>query len=461
MKRKDVGEALIGRVDYPNKGRFCIEETGEKGIVKNVIPGQKVRFRVYKKNKGIVYGNRLEVLEASPLETRKPLCSLFGQCGGCLYQTMPYDSQLRMKKEQILRLFEDILDEDTVFDGIKESPAELGYRNKIDLSFGNEVREGPLTLGMHKMGTRYTVLDADSCILVHPDLTAILTCVREYFAAEGVPFYNKLSHEGFLRYLMLRRSETSGEILVVLATSSQMSFDFSPLIGRLNELPLAGSIAGFLHAVCDRYADALLPDEVHCLFGRDYFYESILGLKFKVTAFSFFQTNTLGAEVLYETAGNYIRMCRNKNGAKPVLFDLYCGTGTIAQIMAGESERVYGIELIEEAVQAAKNNALLNGIENCTFLAGDVFEMLPEIPERPDLVVLDPPREGVHEKALRRILDYGISRMIYISCKASSFAEDMRYLKQCGWKVERFSLVDMFPETQHVETIALLSKDQG
>ena len=456
MKRKEVGEAVISRVEYPNKGRFVLEETGEKGIVKNVIPGQKVRFRVYKHNKNTVYGTRMEVLEKSALETREPLCRIFGECGGCLYQTMPYEEQLKMKEEQILRLLEPVLSGDSVYDGIHGSPHELGYRNKIDLSFGDEVIGGPLTLGMHRMGTRYTVLDADSCVLVHRDLTAVLAAVRTFFSERGIPFYNKLTHIGFLRYLMLRRSETTGEILFVLATSSQMEFDFSPLVNELLSLPLEGSFAGMFHVLDDRYADALIPDEVRCLYGRDYFYEKLLGLTFKVTIFSFFQTNTAGAEVLYSIVRSYVRMSRREE--RPVLYDLYCGTGTIAQLMAAECSEVCGIEIVEEAVESARKNAALNGLDNCTFLAGDVFETLTQLEGKPDFVILDPPREGVHEKALKRIIGYGITDMVYVSCKASSFVTDMQFLKTQGWTIKRFSLVDMFPETQHIETIVLLQK---
>ena len=513
MKRKEVGEALIERVDYPNKGRFHLPETGEKGIVKNVIPGQKVSFRVYKKHKETVFGNRLEVLEKSPLETREPFCDQFGKCGGCLYQTLPYETQLKMKAEQVQNLLKEVLSEDSIFDGIKGSPHELGYRNKLDLSFGDEVIGGPLTLGMHKTGTRYTVLNADTCKLAHSDMTMILKEVRAYCAEEQLPFYNKLRHEGFLRYLMLRRSETTGEILVLLAVSSQMSHDFTPLAERLCALNLTGSIAGVFLAIDDRYADALIADEVHCLYGRDYFYETILGLRFKVTLFSFFQTNTAGAEVLYDMVRRYVRSYEGCGAADtkdsivlpgetaetdragkdaagtgcagtdtagtdrvgtgstenwasrpakpdrlPVLYDLFCGTGTIAQVLAQEAKQVYGIELIGEAVEAASKNAALNELDNCMFYAGDVFETLPAMPEKPDFVILDPPREGVHEKALKLIDGYGINGMVYISCKASSFVSDMRFLKENGWKIVRYCLVDLFPETHHVETIVLLEK---
>ena len=462
MKKRDIGSAVIDRVDYPNTGHFRIPETGESGTVKNVIPGQEVRFRVYKKHGNMVYGNRIDVVTPSPLETREPFCDNFGRCGGCLYQTLPYSEQLKLKEEQIRRLFAPIVSQDTVFDGIKASPLELGYRNKLDLSFGDEEIGGPLMLGMHRTGTRYTVLDAKTCRLGHPDMTAIQTAIRDCFREAGLPFYNKLKHIGFLRFVMLRRSEATGEILVVIATSSQMEYDFSPLVSRLLSLPLEGTIAGIHHAVCDRVADALLPDEVRCLFGKDFFYEKLLGLTFKVTLFSFFQTNTSGAEVLYDTVRGYVRETIHRMDGdslkKPVLYDLYSGTGTIAQLLSSESEHVYGVEIVEEAVRDAIKNAAMNGIDNCTFLAGDVPEILPVLPERPDYVILDPPREGVHEKALRQILEYGIPYIVYISCKATSFVRDMVYLKRYGWSIRRYALIDMFPETQHVETVCLLSK---
>lgn len=461
MKNKDIGEARIESVSYPNKGHFTVSETDQRGIVKNTIEGQKVRFRVYKNKNHCLSAHLLEVLEPSPLETREPFCDNFGKCGGCLYQKVPYESQLTLKSAQIQKLFQQVVSSDTVFDGIKGSPHELEYRNKLDLSFGNEVIDGPLTLGMHKTRTRYTVLDADTCRLAHRDLLIIASAVRDWCSGMGLPFYNKLRHEGFLRYLMLRRSETSGEILICLAASTQMQCDFSPLTEKLLALPLEGSIAGIWHADDDRYADALIADQLHCLYGRDYFTETLLGLTFSISLFSFFQTNTAGAEVLYDTVRNYVRMSHNQasvSGKLPVIYDLYCGTGTIAQILSKDASEVYGIELVPEAVEAAARNAELNNLSNCHFTAGDVFEMLPTLPEKPDYIILDPPREGVHEKTLKKLIDYPIPNMVYISCKASSFVSDMQYLKENGWKVVRYSLVDLFPETIHVECVVLLSR---
>ena len=457
LKNKDVGEAVIRSVTYPNKGHFYISETKQKGIVKNVIPGQKVRFRVYKNKNHVLSAHLLDVLEKSLIETRTPVCENFGRCGGCIYQTVPYQTQLGLKAVQISGLIKPVITAETIYDGIKASPHELEYRNKLDLSFGNEVIDGPLTLGMHKTRTRYTVLNSDTCRLAHRDLLKIGAAVRDWCAEKELPFYNKVQHTGFLRYLMLRRSETTGEILICLAASTQMTCDFSPLVDKLLGLPLEGTIVGFYHADDDRYGDALIPDELHCVYGRDFFYESLLGLRFRISLFSFFQTNTKGAEILYDTVRQYVRESFGHAG-KPVLYDLYCGTGTIAQLLAKECSRVYGIEVVPEAVEAAKANAEENGIDNCVFVEGDVPEKLEELPEKPDYVILDPPREGVHEKALKKIHSYGISNMVYVSCNAVSFVRDMHYLKDYGWRVVRYSLVDMFPETQHIETVVLMRR---
>ena len=473
MKNRDIASAVIESVEYPNKGRFSVPETGQAGIVKNTIPGQKVLFRVFKNKHHRVEGHLLEVLERSPLETRKSVCSNFGRCGGCLYQTLPYETQLALKEEQIKKLLQPVLEADSIYDGIKGSPVEMPYRNKMDFSFGNETVDGPLTVGMHRMRARYTVLDAESCRLAHSDLTMISSCIRDYGREKALPFYNKLSHTGYLRYLMLRRSETTGEILVALATSTQLTHDYSELVSRLLSLPLKGKIAGIFHVLDDRYGDALIPDETICLYGKDYFYEQLFELRFRVTLYSFFQTNTKGAEVLYGQVRAYMRLWAGKEslpyGAgpdsserkKPVLYDLYCGTGTIGQILSQEASRVYGVELIEDAVRAAEKNAALNGLTNCVFLAGDVGEVLPAIPEKPDYLVLDPPREGIHPDVVRQIIFYGVPELIYISCKATSFVRDMQYLKEGGYRIRRWALIDMFPETQHVETIVLLQRQNS
>ena len=194
-------------------------------------------------------------------------------------------------------------------------------------------------------------------------------------------------------------------------------------------------------------------DETTVLWGQDYFYEELLGLKFKISPFSFFQTNSLGAEVLYETARGYVGETKDK-----VVFDLYSGTGTIAQILAPVASKVVGVEIVEEAVEAARENASLNGLSNCEFIAGDVLKVVGDLTEKPDLIILDPPRDGIHPKALERIIGFGVERMVYISCKPTSLVRDLAVLKERGYRLVRACAVDMFPATGNCETVVLLSK---
>lgn len=463
MKKGEIYEGIIEKVDFPNKGRVQIGD--RTVIVKNGMPGQKIRFQINKKKGTRLEGRLLEVLEKSPLETREPVCSIFPACGGCMYQTMSYEHQLQMKAEQIKKLIDTAViqsgqvDEhgnaDYTFEGIKGSPQEFAYRNKMEFSFGDEYKDGPLSLGLHKKGSTYDVLNACDCKLVHEDMTKILTCVLEYCREQGYAYYHKMQHTGFLRHLLLRRGNTTGEILVNLVTTSQEQTDFGELKERLLNLKLEGEIVGFLHIVNDALSDVVKSDETRILYGKDYFYEEILGLKFKITPFSFFQPNSYGAEVLYETAREYIG-----NTKDMTVFDLYSGTGTISQILASVAKEVIGVEIVEEAVVAAKENAKRNGIENCRFLAGDVLKVLDEIEERPDFIVLDPPRDGIHPKALPKIIDYGVDKLVYISCKPTSLARDLEMFLGRGYRVEKVCCVDQFCQTVHVETVVLLSQQK-
>ena len=461
MKKGEIYEGIIEKVDFPNKGRVVID--GKTVIVKNGIPGQKVRFLINKKRGDRLEGRLLEVLEKSPMEKRGPVCSIFPDCGGCMYQTMEYEEQLKMKAEQVKNMLDKAIADagqvdddgnpDYVFEGIKGSPMEFAYRNKMEFSFGDEYKDGPLALGLHKKGSTYDVLNAFDCKLVHEDMTKILGCVGEYFRSRGVSFYKKMQHVGYLRHLLLRRANTTGEILVNLVTTSQEAHDLDMLKEELLALPLEGEIVGFLHIINDSLSDMVQSDETRILYGKDYFYEEILGLKFKVTPFSFFQPNSYGAEVLYNTAREYIGDTKDMT-----VFDLYSGTGTISQILSPVAKKVIGVEIVEEAVQAAKENAELNGITNCRFIAGDVLKVIDKIEEKPDFIVLDPPRDGIHPKALPKIVRYGVDKMVYISCKPSSLARDLDLFLREGYRVERVCCVDQFCQTVHVETVALLTR---
>ena len=461
MKKGDVFEGTVLRMDFPNKGILEIEQ--QRIEVKNALPGQKIRGVVTKKRNGKCEGKLMEVLEHSKEERPEEACVHSGLCGGCLYQGLPYEEQLKIKREQVKRLLDQVTDPDTYeFQGIEGSPISAGYRNKMEFSFGDETKGGPLALGMHKRGSFYDIVTTPECQIVHRDFCRILEATREFFENAGVPFYRKLQHMGYLRHLLVRRAVKTGEILVVLVTTSQKEC-FGGEAGerqaletwkeRILQLSLEGKMAGILHTCNDSLADVVRSDRTEILYGGDWFYEELLGLRFKITPFSFFQTNSLGAEVLYEKVRSYIGDTKDK-----VVFDLYSGTGTIAQILAPVAKQVVGVEIVEEAVEAARENAKLNGLDNCQFLAGDVLKVVDELKEKPDLIVLDPPRDGIHPKALGKIIDFGVERMVYVSCKPTSLVRDLIVLQERGYRVEKVCCVDMFPETGNCETVALLSK---
>ena len=469
MKKGDIVEGKIERVTFPNKGHLRVDDRDV--IVKNTIPGQRVRARIHKKKAGRTEAQLLEVTEKSPLEKRPPLCRNFPSCGGCLYQTMEYEDQLKLKEDEIRELLAPAVSmnppvpgkrAEDIFEGILPSPDEYGYRNKMEYAFGNEVKDGPLTLGLHRKNSTYDILTADDCILVHPDFNAIVKCVLDFFRERGIPHFHKVTHEGWLRHLLVRRAAKTGEILVDLVTTSQDLPDgetenevLCAFLERLQALDLKGTIVGILHTVNDSVADVIRNDRTDLLFGRDYFFEQLLGLSFRITPFSFFQTNTRGAEVLYRTAMDFLGDVRGKT-----VYDLYTGTGTIAQVLAPVAKEVVGVEIVDEAVGTARENAAANGLTNCLFIAGDVLKVLDDLTEKPDVIVLDPPRDGIHPKALPKIIAYGVDRIVYISCKPTSLARDLEVFCEGGYRIERIRCVDLFVNTQHVETVCLLSRQK-
>ena len=472
MKKGQVYEGSVVRVDFPNKGIVCVGD--ETAVVKNSLPGQKVKFSVNKVRKGKAEGRLLEVTEKSPLETGRT-CSLFGLCGGCTYLSLPYEEQLKVKEEQVKRLLDSVLnkqEEAWIFEGIKGSPKAYEYRNKMEFSFGDEYKDGPLALGMHKRGSFYDIVTVADCEIVDADYRLILQSVRDYFARAKVSFFHRMSHEGYLRHLLVRKASRTGEILVALVTTSQDpwqgetavegSLDADALITGFKDLllsleqdgKLVGKFAGILHITNDSIADVVQSDHTELLYGQEYFYEELLGLKFTISTFSFFQTNSYSAEVLYRTARDYVG---DLGGSDKTVFDLYSGTGTIAQLMAPAAGKVIGVEIVEEAVEAAKKNAAANGLDNCEFIAGDVLKVLDEVEEKPDMIILDPPRDGIHPKALPKIIAYGVEHIVYISCKPTSLVRDLEVFLENGYRVDKAVAVDQFPWTANVETVVLLS----
>ena len=451
MKKKDEIILEIADVNFPNKAYGYYE--GEKVIVKNAVPGQKVQAQVFKKRGSGVEARLQEVIERSPLEREAGMCSHYALCGGCTYQTMRHEEELRLKERQVKRLLENAGICVQSWEGIVPAPSETGYRNKCEFSFGDEEKDGDLALGMRKRMSYYEVVTLKDCNIVDADYLRIIEGTLQFFQERRVPFYHKARHDGSLRHLVVRKGAATGEILINLVTSSEVPFSVEEFKDMLLGLELDGSVCGILHSVNDGLADVVKSDEMRLLYGRDFFMEKLFDLEFKVSVYSFFQTNSAGAEKLYSIVKEFAGDVADKT-----VFDLYCGTGTIGQIMAeAGSKKVIGIELIEEAVVAANENAKCNHLENCTFLAGDVLKMVDELEERPDLIIVDPPRDGIHPKAIGKIIAFGAPEIVYVSCKPTSLARDLEIFQQEGYQVERVKLMDMFPRTVHVETVCLLS----
>lgn len=478
MKERVLLQGVISDVKFPCKGKFMptvpqpdsFDLEAPAGIsyipakkeygpipVKNLLPGQEWIVSTGAKGRGSKDCHPLRLVKRADYEITAS-CPHADFCGGCLYQTVPYDRQLAMKETQVKELLKDVPGiTHAQWEPICESSLTLGYRNKMEFSFGDEEKGGPLTLGLHKRGAFHDILSTPECVLVHPDLNVITRETQAFFRAAGVPKFDPFRQTGVLRHLVLRRSFLNGDLLVNLVASSGMAAyrdELSKWTNLIRSLSLQGRIRGILYTTNDRQADVVQQDALEVLFGEAVLTESLLGLDFTISPFSFFQTNTLGAEKLY----SIVRDFAGDVGDKTV-FDLYCGTGTIAQILASAgAKEVFGIEIVEEAIEAAKENTAINGLHNCHFIAGDVLKEIEKLTAPPDLVILDPPRDGIHPKALPKLLAFEPKCFIYVSCKPTSLARDLPSFTEAGYTIEKIRCCDMFPMTPHVETIVLLSR---
>lgn len=470
MKKGDRIEGEVVKYDFPNVGTVEVigEETTEYVKVKNAIIGQRVEGVINKKKHGNLEARLEKVIRKADCEIDSP-CPHSNECGGCTYQTFPYEEQLKIKEKQVYSLIEKAIkdnkqDLENAYEGIIASPIIEGYRNKMEFSFGDAYKDGPLTLGMHKRGSTYDVVDTPNCQIVDENFRNILSVTIKHFRNLGLNYYHKMRHEGVLRHLCVRKGGKSGDILVFLVTSSQWQDKFSKeewnailndWKDKLLGIEIKGQYAGILHVNNDSLADVVKDEGTEILYGKDYFEEELSGLKFRISPFSFFQNNSLGAEILYGKVREYL--LENLEG-KPVVYDLYTGTGTIAQLVSEAASKVIGVEIIEEAVEAAKESVVRNGVTNCEFIAGDVLKCLDDIEVLPDYIILDPPRDGINPKALEKILNYGVNSIVYVSCKPSSLARDLEMFYQKDYMLKKMSMVDMFPGTTHVETVVLMSK---
>ena len=440
----------IEKTEFPSIGVGHVED--RKIYVKNSYPGQVIRGKVKKKRENYAELRHLEVVERADYEINAK-CPHFGICGGCSSQNLTYEKQLELLSDEVKGLFEDAGVSTGEYEGITGSLNQWEYRNKMEFTFGDEEKGGELTLGMHIKNKSFGIVNVDKCQIVDEDFRKILTITVEYFRTQSLPYYRVMKREGYLRHLVIRKAKNTGELMVNLVTTTQIDFDLTEYVELLKKADYEGKFVSVLHTENDSFSDAVICDKLNVLYGIDHIQEELLGLKFKISPFSFFQTNTKGAEGLYSIVREYMGDSDNK-----VVFDLYCGTGTIGQIVAPKAKKVVGIELIEEAVEAAKENAKLNNLNNCEFLAGDVAEIIKTVKDKPDIIILDPPRSGVHPKALEYVIKFKAKEIIYVSCNPKTLVNDLKVLTESGYEIVKTRIKDMFPNTPHGETVVKLIK---
>ena len=450
MKKGSEILVKIERTEFPSMG---IGKEGERIIyVKNSFPGQVVKGRVKKKKAEYAEVKPLEVVERADYEVT-PKCPHFGICGGCSSQTLTYEKQLELLSEEVKDLFQKANIPTGIYEGVTGSKEQWEYRNKMEFTFGDMEKGGELTLGMHIKNKSFGIINVNECKIVDEDFRKIIDLTVDYFRKQDLPYYRVMKREGYLRHLVIRKALNTKEIMVNLVTTTQIDFDLSEYVEVLKNAEFKGNLVSVLHTENNSFSDAVVPEKVNVLYGIDHIVENLLGLQFKISPFSFFQTNTTGAEELYSIVREYMG-----NSDDKVVFDLYCGTGTIGQIVAPNAKKVVGIELIEEAVEAAKENAKLNGLDNCEFIAGDVAVTIKNVKDKPDIIILDPPRNGVHPKAMEYVIKFNAPEIIYVSCNPKTLVNDLEALIEAGYEVVKTRVKDMFPNTPHGEVVTKLTR---
>lgn len=440
MKKGEVYRCIIEKNIFPATGICTLE--GQEVSIQGAYQGEEIDFRLGRKKKGLPTGRLLT-------ERRGP-CNQYGHCGGCVSQHLPLERQREIKKMEVIDLFKRrgfMLNELSIY-GAEEA---FKYRNKVELNFGNTYKDGPLQLGFYERHMGRNVLATTECLLIHEDLRKIRETMLDFAKTKSYDFYHVMRREGFLRHLILRRGFHTGEIMVNLVTTTQQELDPS-FVEHLLNLELEGEIVSILHTENDSLSNFVYCDKINLLYGRDYLREYLLGKEFKISPFSFFQTNTQGAEVLFSRLKTLV------GERKRTLCDLYCGTGTIGLLLSDVAESILGIELVEEAVEAARENARLNDIHNATYICDDVKNLAEHLEEKPDLLVVDPPRSGLHPQAIKDILDLDLEEIFYVSCNPKTLVNDLTVFRDGGYELKHVELIDLYPHTPHVETICLLTK---
>lgn len=472
LKKNQIIEITISDLAFGGVGIGKIPtDVGEFVVfVQNTIPGQKVKARVEKASRKHAECKLLEILERSPNEVETPFQSI----PGAPYASLPIELQVEYKKKSTIELFRrigKIEDAAERFDEFIMSPAVWHYRNKMEYSFSvirfDEEKKDEVddfALGFKHRGTWWCVenLDKDSGMF-DEDFESKLILLRKWFEETGLPAWLPPKRQGFYRFLVVRKSYLENKLLMNLVTTDAgiERFDSTAFVEKVREL-WGDRVAGIIHTINNDEGDRVDPlnGSTECLFGQKKIIESILELKFEISMQSFFQTNPKSAERLYAKVMDYAAIDQVENDK--IIMDMFCGTGTIAQLLAGKSKRkVVGVDIVASAIEDAKQNAERNNIANVTFYAADVGKFLNEFPEykgKIDTIVLDPPRGGIAPKTLRKVMALDAPRIVYVSCNPATQARDMEEMSKEGYTLIQFSLVDQFPHTAHIESIALFEK---
>ncbi|MEH6656181.1 23S rRNA (uracil(1939)-C(5))-methyltransferase RlmD [Leeuwenhoekiella marinoflava] len=451
-------------IDAGAKGKAIAKAPDGRVIfINNAVPGDVVDVQTQKQRKAYYEGTAIKINEYSPKRT-EPECQHFGTCGGCKWQNMHYDYQLEYKQREVVnnlqRLGKIELPEITPISGSKEI---YFYRNKMEFSFSDskwltlkqiqsdKIIEDRNALGFHIPGMWDKILDIDKCWLQRDPSNAIRNGVKDFTTANNIPFFNTRNQEGLLRTLMIRTSSI-GELMVLIQFFKEDKQQRELVLNYLKET--FPEITSLLYVINEKGNDTIYDQEVICYSGRDHIFEEMEGLQFKINAKSFYQTNSEQAYELYKITRDFAGL----TGAETV-FDLYTGTGTIAQFVAKEAKKVIGVEAIPDAITAAKANAQLNGIENVEFYVGDMKNVFNDAfiaqHGQPDVIITDPPRDGMHKDVVAQLAKIKADRIVYVSCNSATQARDLAMLDEL-YKVERIQPVDMFPQTHHVENVVLL-----
>ena len=464
--KKEIILPDVEVTDAGAEGKAIVRVDGMVVFVPFVVPGDIIDLKIYKKKKNYAEGIAIAIKRPSPLRVSAE-CPHFGVCGGCKWQTMSYDAQLRYKEQQVRDNLERLGHIDT--SGMRPicgSDKIFYYRNKLEFTFSNkrwlcegEIREenDPGAVGFHVPTVFDKVLPIEHCVLQPEPSNRIRTALRDYAIAHNIPFYDIRNHTGYLRNVVIRNTST-GELMIVVIVADDKPEMLTPMMEFLKkEFPEATSL---LYIINNKFNDSYTDLDVHVFNGQGYITEQMPRygggepLRFKINPKSFYQTNSEQAFKLYSFVAEFAEL-----EADDTVYDLYTGTGTIAQFVAGMCRRVVGIEYVEEAIADAKENAAMNGIGNCTFYAGDMAKVLDDdfVSQNghPDVIITDPPRAGMHEKVVEQLLSIGARRIIYVSCNPATQARDLALLS-AKYDIRRIQPVDMFPHTQHVENVAEL-----